>query len=261
VNRALGAFRVVPLVAVPYNAGMSQGPERFATTHWSLVVAARDGSASEAREALAALCGTYWYPLYAFIRRQGHGADEAQDLTQGFFAQLLERDFLDSVDRAKGRFRSFLLAACRHFLANEYDRARAQKRGGGRAMLSLDFQAAEGRYSLEPAHELTPEKVFDRHWALTLLDQVLSRLRDEFTRAEKAGLFERLKGYLTGERSAGPYAQAAAELDMTEGALKVAVHRLRRRYRELLQEEIGRTVSDPAEVKEEIADLFAALGG
>jgi RNA polymerase sigma-70 factor (ECF subfamily) len=242
-----------------YNADMSAAG-RFATTHWSLIVAAREGSASQARAALAALCTAYWYPLYAFIRRQGHSGDQAQDLTQGFFARLLERDFLAVVDRDKGRFRSFLLAACKHFLANEHDRARAKKRGSGQEHLSLDFRDAEGRYTLEPAHNLTAERLFDRQWALTLLDQVLVRLREEFTKAGKATLFERVKGFLMGEKSATPYAQLATELAMTEGALKVAVHRLRRRYRELLQEEIGRTVRDPAEIKDEIADLFAALG-
>ncbi len=251
-------FRFASAGAALYNAGMS-APGRFATTHWSLIAAARDGSASQARAALAALCAAYWYPLYAFIRRQGHNADEAQDLTQGFFARLLEKDFLAAIDRDKGRFRSFLLAACKHFLANEHDRAHAQKRGGGREPLSLDFHTAEGRYGLEPADTLTPERLFDRQWALTLLDQVLARLRTEFRQADKAALFERLKGFLMGEKSTTPYAQLAAELGMTEGAVKVAVHRLRRRYRDLLQEEIGRTVRDPAEVKEEIADLFAAL--
>jgi RNA polymerase sigma-70 factor (ECF subfamily) len=231
----------------------------FATTRWSLVLAARGRPSPEARAALADLCHVYWYPLYAFVRRQGHTPDEAQDLTQEFFVRLLDRDFFAPVDRAKGRFRSFLLAACKHFLANEHDRARAQKRGGGRAVLSLDFGDAEGRYRLEPADALTPERAFERQWALTLLDQVLARLKAEFIEAGKGPLFERLKGFLAGDRSVGPYERVAAELDMTEGALKVAVHRLRRRYRELLQEEIGRTVSDPNEARDEIADLFAAL--
>src|SRR5436309_2659860 len=152
---------------------------RFATTHWSLVVAAQDRGSPQAKEALSGLCGSYWYPLYAFIRRQGHSADKAQDLTQEFFARLLEKDFLAAVDREKGKFRSFLLAACKHFLANERDRVRAQKRGGGRQGLSLDFNSADRRYGLEPAHTLTPERLFERRWALTLLDQVLARPRLE----------------------------------------------------------------------------------
>jgi RNA polymerase sigma-70 factor (ECF subfamily) len=232
---------------------------RFATTHWSVVVAAQGRSAPQAREALAALCRTYWYPLYVFIRRQGHAAEEAQDLTQEFFARLLEKDFLDDVDQAKGKFRTFLLACCRHFLANERDRARAQKRGAGRQLLSLDFTAAEKRYRLEPAHIDTPEKLFERRWALSLLDAVLARLRDEMVQSRKEKLFEALKGFLTGEDRATPYRQAAAQLGMSEGAVKVAVHRLRQRYRELLEDEIGRTLNEPELVAEEIRNLFAAL--
>lgn len=239
----------------PVSAG-----ERFATTHWSLIVAAQDRGAPEAGAALAELCRAYWYPLYAFIRREGHSADDAQDVTQEFFARLLEKDYLATVDRARGKFRSFLLAACRHFLSNERDRVRAQKRGGGRHALSLDFPGAEQRYSREPAHDLTPEKLFERRWALTLLDQVLARLREEFVRSEKAALFHRLKGFLMGQKDAGRYRQIAEELGMSEGAVKVTVHRLRKRYRELLQEEISRTVHDPGQVEEEIRDLFVALG-
>jgi RNA polymerase sigma-70 factor (ECF subfamily) len=233
---------------------------RFATTQWSLVLAARDQAAPWAREALAALCRAYWYPLYAFVRRQGYGADQAQDLTQEFFARLLEKDFLQVVDREKGKFRSFLLAACKHFLANERDRANARKRGGGRTCLPLDFGAAEGRYGLEPAHALTPEKLFARRWALTLLDQVLAQLREEFLRAGKGPLFERLKVFLAGEKGTPSYDQVARELGSTEGAVRVSVHRLRKRYRELLCAEIARTVHDPGQIGDEIRDLFTALG-
>jgi RNA polymerase sigma-70 factor (ECF subfamily) len=232
---------------------------RFATTHWSVVVAAQGRSVPQAREALAVLCRTYWYPLYVFIRRRGHGAEAAQDLTQEFFARLLEKDFLDGVEQAKGKFRTYLLACCRHFLANERDRAQAQKCGAGRQLLSLDFAAAEKRYRLEPAHIDTPEKLFERRWALLLLDTVLARLRDEMVQGRKQELFEALKGFLTGEDRATPYRQAAAQLGMTEGAIKVAVHRLRQRYRELLEEEIGRTLNEPELVAEEIRNLFAAL--
>jgi RNA polymerase sigma-70 factor (ECF subfamily) len=234
---------------------------RFATTHWSLIVAARDRDSPHAREALAALCQSYWYPLYAYIRRQGFDPDRAQDLTQEFFARFLEKDFLGAADRTKGQFRSFLIVACKHFLANERDRARALKRGGGRAPVSLDFQDAESRYRLEPAHTLTPEKLFERRWALTLLDQVLTRLREEMGGAQRGGHFDRLKVFLVGQKDSDSYRQAGQELGMTEGAVKVAVHRLRGRYRELLREEIGRTLEDPAQIDEEVRHLFVALGG
>jgi DNA-directed RNA polymerase specialized sigma24 family protein len=230
----------------------------FATTHWSLVVAARDRAEPGADDALAALCALYWYPLYAYIRRRGHGANEAHDLTQGFFTRLLKKDFLAAVDREKGKFRSFLLAACNHFLANERDRARACKRGGGRRVLSFNAADAEGRYLAEPADDLTPERLFERRWALALLQQVMTRLRDEFEARGKGRLFDRLRGFLVGEKGAG-YRRAADELGLSEGAIKVAVHRLRQRYRELLHEEIGRTVGGADEVEEEVRALFAAL--
>jgi RNA polymerase sigma-70 factor (ECF subfamily) len=234
-------------------------PSHFATTHWSLVLAARDRAEPGAADALASLCALYWYPLYAYVRRRGHDADAAHDLTQEFFARLLEKDFLAAVDRGKGKFRSFLLAACNHFLANEHDRARARKRGGGRPLLSLDAADAEGRYRAEPAGGLTPEKLFERRWALALLQQVMARLRAEFEARDKGRLFDHLRGFLVGEKGPG-YRQTANELGMTEGAVKVAVHRLRQRYRELLHEEIGRTVTGPEQVEEEVRDLFRALG-
>ena len=234
--------------------------DHFATTQWSLVLAAQDKTSPEARAALAVLCRSYWYPLYAFIRRQGFNSDQAQDLIQEFFTRLLEKDFLGMVNREKGKFRSFLLKACTHFLANERDRARAQKRGGGREMVSFPVDHAERRYGREPSHTLTPERLFERHWALTLLEQVLARLKDEMIRADKGRLFERLKIFLTGEGRGERYRQLAADLAMTEGAVKVAVYRLRQRYRELLLEEIGRTVEDPADIDEEIDRLFTALG-
>jgi RNA polymerase sigma-70 factor (ECF subfamily) len=232
----------------------------FATTHWTLVLAARHRDAPEAQAALTALCQSYWFPLYAFIRRHGYNADEAQDLTQEFFTRLLEKDFLDAVDRDKGRFRSFLLAACKHFLANERDRARAQKRGGGRQPLPLDLRDAEARFCHEPAHTLTAEKLFARRWALAMLDEVLARLQQEYAGKDKAELFEALRAYLIGDPDKAPYARAAEQLRLTEGAIKVAVHRLRQRYRELLREEIARTLDDPEQVDEEIRELFAALG-
>jgi RNA polymerase sigma-70 factor (ECF subfamily) len=235
-------------------------PVQFVTTRWSLVAAAKEGGSPEARAALEALCKAYWYPLYAFIRRQGRDADQAQDLTQEFFARLVQQDFLERVEPSKGKFRSFLLVACKHFLANERDRARARKRGGGRTMIRLDWDAAEARYHREPAHTLSPDKLFERHWALALLDQVLGRLRDEFHQAGKDKQFELLREFLAGEKAPTSYGRVAADLGMTEGAIKVAVHRLRRRYRELLREEIARTVADSRQVDEEIRSLFTALG-
>jgi RNA polymerase sigma-70 factor (ECF subfamily) len=232
---------------------------RFATTHWSVIVAAQEGDAAEAREALATLFRTYWYSLYAFIRREGYAADQAQDLTQGFFAELLERGSLAAADRARGKFRSYLLGACKHYLSHERERARADKRGGGRCVVSLDLRGAEDRYATEPAHHLTPDKLFDRRWAMALLDQVFARLRAEFADKGKDELFDRLRLCLLGEKDAVPYARVARELGMSEGSVKVAAHRLRRRFRELLHEEIGRTVDDPADTADEIRALFAAL--
>jgi len=232
---------------------------RFATTHWSVVVAAGRHSSPQAREALATLCQTYWYPLYVFVRRQGFSAEESQDLTQEFFARLLEKDFLALVDREKGRFRSFLLAACKHFLSNERDKARTKKRGGGREPISIDVDHAEGRYRLEPAHDLTPEKLFERRWAMTLLDQVLALLKNESVQAGKADQFDHLKAFLTGDKGRTSYREAAENLGMTEGAAKVAAHRLRKRYRTLLREEIAKTMSDTDSIEDEIRELFRAL--
>jgi DNA-directed RNA polymerase specialized sigma24 family protein len=234
-------------------------PSHFATTHWSLVLAARDRAEPGADAALASLCSLYWYPLYAFVRHRGHGADAALDLTQEFFGRLLEKDFLAAVDRGKGKFRSFLLAACNHFLANERDRACAQKRGGGKPVLSLDAADAEGRYVSEPADDLTPERLFERRWALALLQQVMARLRGEFEAKGKGRVFDRLRNFLIGEKGVG-YRKAGQELGLSESAVKVQVHRLRERYRELLHEEIGRTVGSPEEIEEEVRALFAALG-
>ena len=231
----------------------------FATTHWSVVLAAGHRSSSNSDQALAELCRTYWYPLYAYVRRRVEDAHEAQDLTQEFFARLLEKEYLKDVDPERGKFRSFLLAAMRHFLSKERDRARAQKRGGGRAPISLDFQAAEDRYRLEPADALTPERLYQRRWALTLLDQVVARLQQELAAAGKPALFERLKVFLTSKQDSPPYRRVADQLGMTEGAVRVAVHRLRRRYRELLKEQIAQTVGSPEEVDDELRELFAAV--
>jgi RNA polymerase sigma-70 factor (ECF subfamily) len=231
----------------------------FAATHWTVVLAAARGEASSrAGEAMAELCRTYWYPLYAFLRRRGHEAHEAEDLTQEFFARLLGQDFLANVDRHKGRFRSFLLAALKHFLSDQRDRAAAQKRGGGRPVISLDSLDAEARYRLEPAQGLTPEKMFEKQWALSLLELVLSRLHAEMAAAGKSVLFEALKDTLTGVRPI-TYAAIGAELGMSEGAVKVAAHRIRRRYRALLRAEIAQTVASPDEIRDEIRYLMSCL--
>ena len=231
----------------------------FSATRWTLVLAAARGDATpRAAAAMEELCRSYWYPLYAFIRRRGYASHEAEDLTQGFFARLLDKHGLAGIDPAKGKFRAFLLAALKHFLANERDRAAAQRRGGGATIIRLDGLDAETRYGLEPAHELTPERLFERRWALTVLEQVLARLQAEFTAGGRGALFDALKDFLAGSGSR-PYARVAEELKMTEGAVKVAVHRLRRRYRELLREEIAQTVADPREIDEEIGYLLGCL--
>jgi RNA polymerase sigma factor (sigma-70 family) len=237
------------------------GGRRFATTRWSVVLAAGHASTGDSREALARLCESYWYPLYAYVRRWGYDADQAQDLTQEFFARLLEKHYLRAADPARGRFRSFLLGSLKHFLSNERDRAGAAKRGGRATVIPLEFETAEGRYSREPADAETPESVYERRWALILLERTLGRLRREFDNAGKQTLFARLEGHLTGDQETVPYAELCAELGMSEGAIKVAVHRLRRRFGALLREEISETVSDPAEVDDEIRDLFRALKG
>jgi RNA polymerase sigma-70 factor (ECF subfamily) len=231
----------------------------FATTHWSLVQAAGRQGSADAQRALAQLCETYWYPVYAFVRRQGGDAALAQDLTQAFFCRLLEKNDLAAADRQRGRFRAFLLTAVKHFLSNERDRAMAKKRGGGQRPLSLDFDAAEGRYRREPSHDLTPERLFERRWALEVLDRTLARLRTEHIEAGKERLFEGLKGTLAGEPTAAPLAEIAALLGTTEGALKTAAHRLRRRYRDLIRQEIAHTVARVDDVDDEIKALFAAV--
>jgi RNA polymerase sigma-70 factor (ECF subfamily) len=232
---------------------------RFRTTHWSLVLAAGQRSSPDAEGALATLCQVYWYPLYAYVRRKGHSPDDAQDLTQSFFARLLEKNVAGKADRSRGKFRSFLVTSLEHFLAKEWRRAGARKRGDGRHALSLDLSVGESRYLLEPTHELTAEKIYQRRWALTLLEETLAKLRDQYARAGKLELFEHLKPYMGGDESTVPYQQIADAMGKTEGAIKVAVHRLRRRCRELLRAEIAQTVSSQQEVDEELRDLFEAV--
>jgi len=214
----------------------------------------------QAQDALQTLCQTYWHPLYAYARRRGHSPADAEDLTQAFFGWVLERKWLERADQRRGRFRSFLLTSFSNFLSNEWDKATAQKRGGGR-ILSLQRDEAEGRCAQEPADHLTPEQSFEWRWALTLLDQVMKRLEIEFSQDSKEELFEALKPCLLGERSAQPYSALAATLGMTEGSVKVAVHRLRQRYRQLLRDEIANTVAKPEEVDEEMRYLFEVLSG
>jgi DNA-directed RNA polymerase specialized sigma24 family protein len=210
---------------------------------------------------LESLCRSYWYPLYAYARRQGHKPDDAADLTQEFFSRLLEKDWLAGVSQAKGRFRSFLLAAMNHFMANEYDKATAKKRGGGCRVVSLDVETAETRYRIEPADWTTPQQLYERQWALTLLDRVMSRLQDQHTADGKAGLFAALKPCLASRKGDVPYAKMAEQLARSEGAVRVAVRRLRQQYRDLLREEIAQTVSSPEEVEPEIQHLMQALAG
>ena len=232
----------------------------FAATRWTLVWAAADGRVSpRAQEAMEELCRLYWYPLYAYVRRRGHEAHEAEDLTQEFFLRLLAKDFFAGVDRRKGKFRAFLLAALKHFLANQRDRSRTQKRGGGQVVVSLDGLKAESRYQLEPAHNPTAEKLFERQWAIAVLDWVLLRLQTDFAAEGKQAIFDRLKPFLTAGRQPGGYAEVAGELGISEGAVKTAVHRLRRRYRQLLRDEIAQTVASSEEIDEEIRYLLACL--
>ncbi len=238
--------------------GQLQGTQ-FTTTHWSAVLEAGKGDSPAASAALEELCRTYWYPLYAFVRRQGHSPEEAEDLTQGFFERLLEKDYVKLADPERGKFRSFLLFALKNYLTNEWARSTRQKRAGGHPLISLDQAGAEHRYQSETVDQESPEKLFEKHWAVTLLQQVLARLQQEQMEAGRERFFEEVKGWLWGDKGTMGYAQLAGQLGLTEPALKAAVHRLRLRYRELLREEIGRTVATPLEVQEELEGLMAAL--
>ena len=234
------------------------GGRYFVTTQWTVVLNAGRSDSVSAEEALEKLCRSYWYPLYAYVRRRGYAAEDAQDLTQAFFARLLEKDSLKNITRSGGKFRSFLLTALNHFLADEWKKDHAQKRGAGR-VISLDAAEAEHLFEAEPADLATPEKLYERNWALTLLDTVFRRLRNEYEAAGKAALFAQLKFCLAGERSATPYADLAKKLGLPENTLKTLVHRLRARYREVLREEVSQTVSTTGEVEEELRCLFRAL--
>ena len=239
--------------------GSDTSPRSFVTTHWSVVLAAGHSSVPGAQEALETLCRAYWYPLYVYVRRQGQSPHDAQDLTQEFFARLLEKKYLRLADPDRGRFRAFLLKSLKHFLVNEWEKARTQKRGGGQCVIPLDADIAESRYAAEPARALTLDQVYEKRWAVTLIEAVLARLRESYAVACQLQVFETLKGFIWGDQTTLSYAELALQLGLTEGAVKVAVHRLRGRYRELLRAEIAKTVATPGEVDEELQHLIAVL--
>lgn len=242
----------------PMGAPTSEGQPLFATTHWSVVLSAATEGSPGAEAALERLCRTYWYPLYAYVRRRGYSAEDAQDLTQEFFARLLRKHYLGQVAPDKGKFRSFLLAAFNHFLANEWDRATAVKRGGRVKFLAFDHESAEQRLA-EASTEHSPQRIYERSWALTLLQQVLGRLREETIRSARAAHFDELKAFLTAEGSALSYGELSKKLGSNEAALRKEVQRLRRRYGDLLRQEIACTIADPREVQQELAHLFSVL--
>jgi RNA polymerase sigma-70 factor (ECF subfamily) len=231
----------------------------FVTTHWSVVLSAQDKSSAQSAAALESLCRTYWYPLYAYARRAGHSPADAEDLTQSFFARFFEKGYLQSAGQQKGKFRTFLLLALKRFLANDWDRRHAQKRGGFTPMVSIDQQQAESRFAAEPSHTLQPDVLYDRQWALILLDRAMTRLREEYVATARTRLFEALGNLLVKDESSLPYAEVAAQLNLTEAAVKMAVHRMRARYRDILHEEISLTVTSAAEVEEELRHLFSAF--
>ena len=241
----------------PYLIGA--GGAQFTTTHWSVVLAATREPSPQAAQALAELCRTYWYPLYAYVRRKGYDVADAQDLTQGFFARLLEKNYMGTVDRRKGKFRSFLLASLEHFLAKEWTRAHRLKRGGGYTIIPLDSADSEQRYRLEPADDWTAERIYERRWALTVLEQAMSNLEREYFVAGKQQLFEELRPFISGEDEELSYSNLSERLGMNEGAVRTAVYRLRQRYGEAVRTEIARLVQRPEEIEEELRHLFAAL--
>ena len=235
-------------------------PAVFATTHWSVVLAAGHDSGTGAQAALEKLCRTYWFPLYVFARRQGNSPEDAQDLTQDFFCRLLEKNYLAKADPDRGKFRTFLLQSLKHFMVNEWKRAGRLKRGGGVEFLSIDTKEAEDRYAAEAQDEFNSDAEYEKRWAVTLIEQVLTALREEFTAADKARLFEELKGFIWGEKSAASYAEIATQLNVSEGMVKVAVHRLRQRFRELLRAEVAHTVARPEDIDGELGHLISVAG-
>jgi len=235
--------------------------DAFNTTRWSVVLTAGQRLAPKADVALAELCRVYWYPLYAYVRRRGHTREDAEDLTQAFFARFLEKNYLEGLSAERGRFRAFLLASLKHFLANEWDKARRQKRGGAVLHLPLDWQTADSRFQIAALDEPSPDAAFDREWALALLNKVIERLREECVAAGNGAQFEALKVFLTAGKGAMPYAEAARQINVDERAARVAVHRLRKRYRLLLRDEIAQTLNDPTQVDAEMQALFGAFRG
>ncbi len=234
-------------------------PRGFATTRWTLVIKAGRETTPGGRDALAQLCELYWPPLYAYARRRGYSVEQSQDLTQAFFARFLEKHDVQDADERLGRFRSFLLTAFKHFIANEHDREHASKRGGGHVFVPLQLDDAEARYAAEPSDALTPEAIFERQWALGVMDRAMTSLKEELVASGKQAMYERLKGLMLGEKDEGGYAAIAQALGMTEGAVKVTVHRLRRKFRDLVRTQIAGTVSDDAEIEEELRYLTGIL--
>ena len=233
---------------------------QFTTTHWSVVLLAGQADSPHATEALEKLCRTYWYPLYVYVRRQGNSPEDAQDLTQNFFSRLLEKNYFAKADPDRGKFRTFLLRSMKNFLVNEWKRAGRVKRGGDLTFLSFDANVAEDRYAAEPANESNPDTAYEQRWAVTLIEQVLTALRQEFNAADKARLFEELKGFIWGDKSTASYVEIAGHLNLTEGTVKVAVHRLRQRFRELLRAEVAHTVARPEDIDGELRHLIAVVG-
>lgn len=247
--------------ATPSSSAPPSTRSVFVTTHWSVVLSAREKGSAQSADALEALCRTYWYPLYVFVRRQGHSPPDAQDLTQEFFARLLEKDYLDAVDQQRGRFRTFLLVALKRFLANEWDKARAQKRGGGQQPLSLDTALAEQRYLGEGSSNLPADRIYERRWALTLVDRAMRHLREDYATQGRETEFEHLKPCLTADRGEIAYGDLVSALGVSEGAARVAVHRLRKRFRTLFREEVAQTVAAADDIDDEVRHLMRALAG
>lgn len=237
----------------------SNASSSFATTHWSVVFAAGDANSPQARAALESLCRSYWYPLYAYVRRRGRNAHDAQDLTQAFFLQLLDHGYLSHADPRKGRFRTFLLVALNRFLTNEWNHERALKRGGAFSFLSWDECKAEERYAAEPFARDSAELLFEQRWALTVVERAMNRLQQEFAAGDKKELFENLKGVLTGDATSEPYATLAQRFQMTEAAIKMTAMRMRRRFGEILREEVANTLTNPTDLSDELRHLLAVL--
>lgn len=259
-SRSPNCYAKKGLIVTTTAASQENFREPFVATRWSIVLAAGGPDADSKRQrALEELAQVYWFPLYAYVRRQGQSPETAEDLTQEFFARLIEKHSLRHVDPAKGKFRSFLLASLNHFLANEYDKAQAQKRGGLRKVVALDALDAEARYAVEPVDDMTPERLFEQRWAWAVLDEVLLRLREQYAAKGQSALFEALKGALTQRPAAGQYDEVARELGMAQGTVVVAAHRLRGRYRKLLRDEIAQTVAEPGLVDAEVTYLLGCL--